>query len=510
MKKFSVPVRILALLLSLLFVTVIAASCQSKTTPDTSSVTAESEEEVQDTEESELPSETASEEVSETSTEASKATTTSKNNTSSKTATPSKALDIATAAMPTTTIKNKTVVVFNWEELKVKYSAPKSAINMFKQEFGVTFKEEIVSHNDYWEALKVRKASGNMPDLVKLPNWKYYPQPIVDKTIQPLDPYVDFSDPIWNDSTKAVRERYIWKGKTYMPVNGENLDSWVFYNKKMMRDAGVAKDPEALYKAGNWTYDEMEKIVKKTTLTDNTGKITQSGIVLQTSDLIASTGIELITADGKGGATNNLGHANVTKFMNLMHSIGDGGSKSYYWDDARTGFAKSKVAMIVTQAYSATSEFNDLRLAGNLGWVPMPKMDANSKNYLQTALSPGFAIAEGAKNPEAAGLYISYEKWFTLGSQFTDLLPKEKRNAADTKYKTYEVKTDPNKTLTKAEQEYTKTLITCPAVTQVWQSWLGGSGAVPGIERVLHGEAWSKVYPEVNPEVTSLLKMLMK
>ena len=160
------------------------------------------------------------------------------------------------------------------------------------------------------------------------------------------------------------------------------------------------------FKDGNWTYATFADIAKKTTIKDRaTGKVTQAGLVLQTGDLIASTGLELIAGDGKGGAVNNLGHTNVTKFMNLMYDLRD----TLYVGDQRTGFASSKVAMIVTQSYSATVEFNDLRLAGNLGWVPMPKQDKKSKNYLQTAISPGYGIAQGSKNPEAAALYIGYQ-----------------------------------------------------------------------------------------------------
>jgi hypothetical protein len=61
--------------------------------------------------------------------------------------------------------------------------------------------------------------------------------------------------------------------------------------------------------------------------------------------------------------------------------------------------------------------------------------------------------------------------------------------------------------LTKAEQEYTRSLLSCPTVTQVWQSWLN-TGAVPGLDQVVQGKQWSQVYPQVNPQVESLLKVL--
>ncbi|HCA30839.1 MAG TPA: hypothetical protein DEP23_15435 [Ruminococcaceae bacterium] len=414
MKKQSVWSRLLALTTSLLLAVALMSGCgkdpeeSTQSTYESTVITTTDETGASETSETEASGSQTNDESTN-----SKATSTKKPASNTTKPTSGAKLDITTAAMPTRNLKNKTVTMFSWEPLSAKYSKPKSMPNMYKKEFKVTIKEEVVDHNNYWNELKTRKAAGNMPDLVKMPNWKYYPQPIVDGLVQPLDSFIDFGNPIWNDSSKSVREQYIWKGKTYIPVNSVNLDAWVFFNKKMMRDAGVSKNPEQLYKDGNWTYATFADIAKKTTIKDRaTGKVTQAGLVLQTGDLIASTGLELIAGDGKGGAVNNLGHTNVTKFMNLMYDLRD----TLYVGDQRTGFASSKVAMIVTQSYSATVEFNDLRLAGNLGWVPMPKQDKKSKNYLQTAISPGYGIAQGSKNPEAAALYIEYEKWFSLGS----------------------------------------------------------------------------------------------
>jgi hypothetical protein len=47
------------------------------------------------------------------------------------------------------------------------------ADELFTKEFGVTYKETIGTHENYWDTLATLKASGHSPDIVMLPNWNF-------------------------------------------------------------------------------------------------------------------------------------------------------------------------------------------------------------------------------------------------------------------------------------------------------------------------------------------------
>ena len=348
--------------------------------------------------------------------------------------------DFRTAPMPTRDVEAKEITVYSWMTLEEIFgNKPKSIMNMFKKEFGITFKEIIQPYDQYWEQLATLKASGQSPDLVDLPNWMFYPHPITQNLIQPLDEFVDFSNPIWND-TKNLRTMTQWKGKTYIPFQEEYLESCLFFNKRIFKDNGL-KDPQYYYEKDQWTIDKLEELAVELTEKDpSTGETTRWGFAMQHCDLLVSTGLNLVDSDGKGGYINNLKNAKVAKIMNLLYDLGAAGTNSYYIDDLRSGFASGKIAMVTTETYSITQSFNKLRLKGDLGWVPMPKIDDKGEYYWQTSFDPGYGIAVGAKNTQEAALFIEYLKWFFLeDGNLGSFLPFTEKNATSVKPSVYGV-----------------------------------------------------------------------
>ena len=418
--------------------------------------------------------------------------------------------DITTAPMPTRTLSNKALTYYSWVTLDQIYGAtPKSVPALFKKEFGVTFKGSFSSHDTYWDVLTTLKASGNSPDLVMLPNYKFFPLAIVEDLIQPLDGLIDFGNPIWND-TKLIRSKCQWDGKIYIPFMSESINIWMFYNKKMFKDNGV-KTPRQYYLENNWTWDVMKTLANQFVHKGSDGKVDTWGVGFQTNDLVATTGIELVETDATNGYKFNLRDPKIAKMMNLLYELGEGGSGALADGNGMNYFKQGKLAMMATNVWAANVDFNTLRLAGNLDWVVMPKMDKSSSYYHESSFDPGWGIVTGAKNPQAAALFLEYLKWITLGSPVSSYLPVPK-NAAQIKYKsTQAAAPDPNTQFTQAEVEWTKTMIHYPMVSNLWQSWLGGQMVIPGYGYILTGaKQWSAALEEVYPVNDAVLKSYFK
>lgn len=434
--------------------------------------------------------------------------TTKKPSASKPTSSGSSSFDVKTAPMPSRTVSNKSLTYFSWTKLEDQYGkTAKSLPNLFKQEYGITLTGHFSTHDTYWEDLTRLKAANTAPDLVDLPNWNFYPLPITEELLQSLDGLIDFSNPMWDD-TKSIRESNQWKGKTYIPFVSETLQTWFIYNTKMFKDYGLDKQtPRAYYENNDWTWDRMHELAVKFVKKDASKEVVQWGLTMQTGDLIATTGLELVSGDGKGGFVYNLKDAKIAKMMNLFYDMGVAGDNSLYTGDAITGFKSGKVAMIITNAGTIISDFNEMRLAGKIDWVPMPKMDASSSYYNQTSFDPGWGIPVGAKNPEGAALFIEYVKWFDLGYPFCSQIPTTKNNAASIKYNLKnEESTD--KQLTGTEAAWTKSIIAknYPTVSIMWQSWLG-TQVLPGYGTVTSGaKKWSAALEEEFPATNALLQ----
>ena len=427
-------------------------------------------------------------------------------NTTNKTS--SSSFDISTAPMPSRTPDGKTLTYFSWATLEQSYGKDaKSLPNLFKKEFGITLKGQFSTHDTYWEDLSRMKAANNSPDLVDLPNWNFYPLPITENLLQPLDELIDFSDPLWAD-TASIRNSNKWKGKTYVPFMSETLQTWFIYNTKMFKDYGLNKQtPRTYYEKNDWTWARMQELADKFVKKNASKEIVQWGLTMQTGDLIATTGLELVSGNGKGGYVYNLKDAKVAKMMNLMYDMGTAGSGSLYTGDAITGFKSGKVAMIITNASTLTVDFNDMRKDGRIDWVPMPKMDASSNYYNQSSFDPGWGIPVGAKNPKSAALFIEYVKWFGLGYNFCPQIPAEKKNAAAVKYNLKDT-SNADTTLTADELAKTKAMIdkNYKRVSIIWQSWLG-TQVLPGYGTVTSGaKKWSAALEEEFPATDALLQ----
>lgn len=415
--------------------------------------------------------------------------------------------DISTAPMPTGTVDGKTLTYFSWATLEQSYGkTAKSLPNLFKKEFDITLKGHFSTHDTYWEDLGRLKAAGNSPDLVDLPNWNFYPLPITENLLQPLDSLIDFSNPRWSD-TATIRNFNKWNGKIYIPFMSETLQTWFIYNTKMFKDYGLSNQtPRTYYEKNDWTWARMQELANKFVKKDASKEIVQWGLTQQTGDLIATTGLELVSGDGKGGYVYNLKDAKIAKMMNMFYDMGAAGTGSLYTGDAITGFKSGKVAMIITNASTLTVDFNDMRTAGRIDWVPMPKMDASSPYYSQSSFDPGWGIPVGAKNPKSAALFIEYVKWFGLGYNFCSQIPTTTKNAAAIKYNLKEDGT--SVTLTDAEIAKTKAMIdkNYKRVSIIWQSWLG-TQVLPGYGSVTSGaKKWSAALEEEFPATDALLQ----
>lgn len=412
--------------------------------------------------------------------------------------------DITKSDMPTRDLKNKTITYYRWEEL----STDTDSTNVLMQkEFGVKFKTVLGTHSNYWDNLATLVASDKSPDIVEMPNWNFYPTPIAKNLIQPLDSYIDLEGDLWED-TYAYTQDLKWKGKTYVLVNSAAQDSWLYYNTQMFKNFGVNKTPKDYFLEDNWTWATMKEVADKFVTLNADGTNKTAGICFQTTNLHATTGVELVEMTDTGYKFN-MKDPKVTSLMNFVYSMGKSGSKSLISaNDAISSFANSEVAMIVTKEYA----FNDSRwdkIRKNIEFVPMPKMDANSSYYMEYALNPAPAIAQGAKNPEGAALYIDFNHWLQLGGKVSNFL-KADENAATKKYKITPY--DSTDSLSKEEIEWVKTIYSkydYKYTTIFYTSWvnaISGSSAFPGMNDVINGKAWSAVLQENYPVLEAGIK----
>lgn len=428
--------------------------------------------------------------------------------TTKETKTPGETTDengIRNAPMPTRDLEDTTVQYYSWLTLDQQYGEGNRTglPALLNREFDIEFEGTFGTHDTYWDTLATLVAAGTSPDVVLLPNWNYYPLAITEDLIAPLDELIDFSDPLWDDTRDIIEQMQMFD-KTYIAYQGVTITTWFFYNVQMFNDYGL-KTPREYYLEGNWTWDTMQDLANSFVHRLPDGTVETYGVGFQTNDLIATTGIELVETDPEEGFKFNLRDPKVARMMNLMYELGEGGTGALSDGNVIPNFRQGKLPMLGTYPWVAHIDFNDMRLAGNLDWVPLPKMDEDSTHYNQVAPNPGWGIVSGASNKEAGALMIEFSKWMTLGAPVSSYIPAPE-NAARLKYSIDAPEPDPDTQLTEEQIEWTKTLIDYPTVSITWQSWLS-TMVIPGYGYVLTGEMqWSTALEQEYPVYDALLK----
>lgn len=352
-----------------------------------------------------------------------------KNNVSNKT-------DITDIEMPTADLSgnSKVLKVFGWSTMAENNTDGETA-EYFKKEFGVTLDETVSTHETYWQDLAKMVAAGNSPDVVDLSYDKFYPTPLTGGLLEAWDGIIDFNTPLWSD-TKELTESMKWKGKTYFPVISEFMTSWFYYNKNMFKNYGLEdQNPRALWEKGEWTMDKMIELSDQFIEKNNKNEVTQYGFTVQNLELLSMTGEQIVEIKGGTEYVNNVKSSKIAKVMNSMYKISGAGTGSFTTLDACPVFEQEKCAMLLSSAtLTLETRFADLREKDALGFAPMPKLDNETPQYVETAIDPGYGLIKGAQNVELATLWVNYLKWFRLGENFCVQIPISEDTPAKQRY----------------------------------------------------------------------------
>ena len=239
------------------------------------------------------------------------------------------------------------------------------------------------------------------------------------------DLYLDLNkvtDVNWNDKkyNKAVWDLMTKNGKTFgcRPLAPEPRTGF-FFNKRLLSEANI--DPESIYdmqKAGTWTWENFEKVLKKVTRDiDNDGIIDVWGMGNNVSEfcnlMLASNGGSIIERDAKGKYYNNLESAAsieaITWIQKMYKSYQKPTPEGANWDWCYAAFKNGETAFLCEQEYYAQN-FGDM--LDDYGFVVAPKgprikdyhCDAIDNIYVIPSI---YGVEKGSKIAKIFDIYMS-------------------------------------------------------------------------------------------------------
>lgn len=292
--------------------------------------------------------------------------------------------------------RGKTVKFATW----IDHSATEGAVPIasFEKKYGIKVELVYCSQSNYLSELLALIESGNSPDIF-VENGDF------PATLQVAQDFsctgIDLNEPIWS-------QQYIKANRVGSKIYGVNTvnSPWnsaylCFYNRDLMEENGI-KTPTEYYEEGNWTWETMTTVMQQV---DSLGSEYKGGVLSEHYAFLTSAGALPVTYDPDAGKftknTGSDGYANALKFIATLRKSGldTGGAED---------FNGGKIGIVVKDAYGLkkTGYYRHMD-ALDIGFVPMPNVDTN------TPAKPGYhmrnyGIVKGAKNPQAAGLFLRY------------------------------------------------------------------------------------------------------
>lgn len=304
------------------------------------------------------------------------------------------------ASMPKT-LRGTTVTVVNWNP-KSEYTGATAAIKEFEKQTGITVDWQVVEWGVYNTRLAAMVSSGKSPDVVRtrtpIPSWM--------QSFQSLDAAkFDFSDEAWD---QTLMKDYTINGVTYATsLKNTHLGSvnMMFYNKDLISKYDY-EDPYTLWKNGKWTFSkflEMARTYKKEANAVNGCVGPEYEVWTQLYGLQGPVGYK----DSKYYSL--LGN---DKFLSVTQNLADLYNKEQLFCHGRAeAFDAGECLFYAGESVYLrrnNSYFGTLKSAGTFYAVPMPSIDGQSTYYQARGEYEAYAIAKGAKNPEAVPYFLRY------------------------------------------------------------------------------------------------------
>ncbi len=304
------------------------------------------------------------------------------------------------ASMPKS-LRGSKLVVVNWNPVS-EYTGASAAIKEFEKQTGISVEWTTVEHGVYTTRLATMVASNNSPDVVRTRT----PNPAWLQSFQSIDAAkFDFSGKVWD---QTLMKDYTVNGVTYATsLVGTHIGSvdMMFYNKDLISKYDY-EDPYALWKSGKWTMNKFVSMCKDFKK-DSGEDYGCTGIYWQGWS-------QLYGIAGPVGYDGSKYYSNLSdsKFLTVTQQIAD-----WYNTDNVLAVGRAEVFDAAQSLFYAggsvylrrnNSYFGSLKSAGTLYVVPMPAIDGQSKYYQGKDEYEAYAIARGAKNPEAVPYFLRY------------------------------------------------------------------------------------------------------
>ena len=296
-------------------------------------------------------------------------------------------------------------------DLNPKGNADRSvALSLFEDVYGAKIHFIETTSDTKFDDLANRINSGDQIDMFPY-EWDAVPNGVTKGMYDPLDEYINLSDPIW-DGVRDYAEMFKYNGHYYVVPYATSDPLAITYSRAMIEEEGL-KDPYELYKKGEWNWDNFMSMMKQF-VANGEGDTERYGCCGWFGQaIVQSTGDTVIHYDGSK-FENNIMSAKIERAELLqeeIHKLGlyDGNWYGYFPTEGNILF--------YGMAPWHLADSNAKNPDADIFLVPFPK-DPESDQYYLNMNYGAVMLVKGSKNADAVATYIKCERLAATEDQY--------------------------------------------------------------------------------------------
>lgn len=286
----------------------------------------------------------------------------------------------------------------------------------FEEKYGGKIEFIRCDYDDRYEKLAKMINSDEGIDFFYAGNMDAFPKGAIKSMFVPVDDYIDFSSPLWED-VQDVNDSLIWNGSHYCIVTQTTGDKVAcVYNKKTIQEAGL-KDPAELYANGEWDWNSFQNMLKSFVDVENQ-RYGIEGWWYEFA-IMATTGVPAVEIkDGK--LISNLSDPAMERVQNYLYDLNSTGCIAigvgdYGWTSHPEFVGEGKVLFYPVGLYEFYTEPEQWRtkFGDDAFFVPMPK-DPDADDYYIPVGMESYCMVKGGQNPKGVARYLDCKRFAIL------------------------------------------------------------------------------------------------
>jgi len=285
------------------------------------------------------------------------------------------------------------------------------ALNLFKTKYGGEIQWYPTTWDTRYSDLSTYVLGGEGIDF--FPNdTAALPKGVVSGMFQPVDDYIDLSDPLWVDMQSAM-DCYYFAGHYYAIATSVSAETVILYNTDTIEEQGF-DDPWELYEAGEWNWDTFQDMLLEFCDPD-ADQWGLDGYWYQKA-LYSSAGVPAVNVDDDGTLVTNLYDATLESAMNFGYNLYTNGlildRALFDWAEQPQMLGEGRQLFYIVGCYSIQADPETWATAltpDNVGIVPVPNPAGSDAAY-QAATIDSWVLCKGADNPEGVALYADCQR----------------------------------------------------------------------------------------------------